>query len=124
VDVGLKADARQLFGSVFWLFVLLAVAALVSKLLGAGLGAWATGFTRREALQLGLGMTSRGEVGLIVASAGVAEGFLNGDVFAAVVGMVILTTLITPPLLRLAFSNPPPNSGKSFSRSSEQTTGE
>ena len=57
-------------------------------------------FNRREALQLGVGMMSRGEVGLIVASVGITRGWINQEAFAAVVGVVVITTLITPPLLR------------------------
>ena len=54
------------------------------------------GFSQREALQLGVGMMSRGEVGLIVASVGVSEGLIPPDTFSAVVGVVILTTILTP----------------------------
>jgi Kef-type K+ transport system membrane component KefB len=53
---------------------------------------------------MGVGMISRGEVGLIVAGASVSEGLLSPDLFTNVVLMVLATTLITPPLLRWAFS--------------------
>ncbi len=48
-------------------------------------------------------MVSRGEVGLIVASIGLSAGHLTNDAFSAVVGMILITTLITPPLLRATF---------------------
>jgi Kef-type K+ transport system membrane component KefB len=57
-----------------------------------------------EALNLGFGMISRGEVGLIVASVGLVEGLIGQDIFSAVVGMILISTLATPPLLR-AFSH-------------------
>jgi Kef-type K+ transport system membrane component KefB len=62
-------------------------------------------------------MISRGEVGLIVAAIGIEEGLIHQDVFSAVVGVVILTTLITPPLLRLLFSKgqPKPIKSQNFS---------
>ncbi|MEW5869366.1 MAG: cation:proton antiporter [Chloroflexota bacterium] len=103
IDVGLKANARELGAGVLGLFLVMTLVAVVSKVLGSGLGARWSGFSNRESLQLGLGMMSRGEVGLIVASVGVAEGLIPGNLFSAVVGVVIVTTLLTPPLLRASF---------------------
>lgn len=107
INVGLSADARQLTARAFWLFAVMTVVAIIGKVLGSGWGAQLAGFTRREALQLGVGMMSRGEVGLIVASVGIAYSVISQEVFAAVVGVVIITTLLTPPLLRLLFAQPP-----------------
>jgi Kef-type K+ transport system membrane component KefB len=106
ISVGLVADAHMLAGSGLWLIVTMVVVAIISKILGAGLGARLAGFDNREALQLGVGMMSRGEVGLIVATLGVSQGLLSGQVFAGVVGVVIVTTLLTPPALRQLFSRP------------------
>lgn len=108
VNVGLSANARQLTSDGLLLFLVLAAAAVVSKVVGAGLGAGLAGFSRREALQLGVGMMSRGEVGLIVATLGITEGLISQESFAAVVGVVIVTTLLTPPLLRNLFHGPSP----------------
>ena len=104
VDIGLRVDLRQIQISDLWLLILLIAAAIAGKVIGSGVGARAGGFTWRESLQLGVGMVSRGEVGLIVASVGLAEGMLSPNLFAIVVGMVLATTLLTPPLLRLSFS--------------------
>ncbi len=103
VNVGLTANARQLGSEIFWLFAAMTAVAIVGKILGAGLGARLSGFSWRESLQLGVGMMSRGEVGLIVATVGVLEGLIGEDIFAAVVGVVIVTTLLTPPMLRGLF---------------------
>lgn len=103
VDIGLTADLKGLVGEGLLLLMTMLVMAVLGKLLGAGLGAILGGMSRREALQLGIGMISRGEVGLIVATVGLNQGLIGEDVFAAVVGVVILTTLITPPMLRAAF---------------------
>lgn len=108
INIGLSTDARELFGSSFWLFVAMTVVAIIGKVLGAGLGGLWAGFSRRESLQLGIGMMSRGEVGLIVAAVGISNGMIDQAVFSAVVGVVVITTLITPPLLRLAFRKPKP----------------
>jgi Kef-type K+ transport system membrane component KefB len=103
VNVGLSADASVLSGENIWLVLSMVLVAVVSKVLGAGLGARLTGFSNQESLQLGVGMMSRGEVGLIVASLGIAKGIIGSDVFSAVVGVVIITTLLTPPALRFLF---------------------
>lgn len=102
--------ARLLTGPDVWFTVVLVVTAVVSKIVGCGLGARAAGFTYRESLRLGMGMVSRGEVGLIVASVGVGIGFVKSELFAVVTLIVLVTTLVTPPLLRLAFA------GKEVSR--------
>ena len=104
VNVGLAANARLLTGDNLWLLLAMIAVAVVSKILGSGLGARLAGFTNLESLQIGAGMTSRGEVGLIVASVGIAEGMISPSVFAVIVGVVIVTTLLTPAMLRVLFT--------------------
>ena len=108
INVGLTANAHELIGESFWLFLAMTIVAIISKVVGAGLGGELGGLNRREALQLGIGMMSRGEVGLIVASVGISQGVIPQSIFSSVVGVVVITTLMTPPLLRLSFrkSNP------------------
>ncbi len=106
ISVGLSANARLLTGDNLLLFLGMSIVAVIGKVFGAGLGAQLSGFTQREALQLGVGMMSRGEVGLIVATVGINQGLIDQDIFAAVVGVVIITTLLTPPALRALFSRP------------------
>ncbi|GAB4572368.1 MAG: cation:proton antiporter [Anaerolineae bacterium] len=108
VSIGLSANARDLDSSSLILMLAMVVVAVVSKVVGSGLGGRLGGLTGREALQLGVGMMSRGEVGLIVVSVGVEAGLVASNVFAAVVGVVILTTLLTPPLLRALFAGDKP----------------
>lgn len=103
VSIGLEANAREITGVMLPLLIVLLVVAVVSKVLGAGLGARLAGFTNQQALRVGVGMVSRGEVGLIVASIGVREGLIGPEVFSVVVVLVLLTTLISPPLLRGVF---------------------
>ncbi len=105
VSVGLAADIRHLDKSVALLLVLLTAGAALGKIFGCGLGAYWGGLTRRESLQLGVGMMSRGEVGLIIANQGINAGIIIPQIFAVVVGIVILTTLLTPILLRWSFKN-------------------
>ncbi|HEU5097533.1 MAG TPA: cation:proton antiporter, partial [Roseiflexaceae bacterium] len=106
VSIGLQTNARLLDGSLLWFTVIICGVAIASKLLGSGLGARLGGMTSREALQVGTGMISRGEVGLIVASVGITEGIIDDEVLAVTVIMVLVTTLLTPLLLRLVFREP------------------
>jgi Kef-type K+ transport system membrane component KefB len=107
VNIGLSADAHELtIGSLLLLLGMLVVA-ILGKILGAGWGARLGGLSWRESLQLGIGMASRGEVGLIVASVGVSSGLIQSETFVALVGVIILTTILTPIFLRISFSYKP-----------------
>ncbi len=106
INIGLNADLTAILGEGLGLALVITVVAVVSKILGCGIGGLLGGLTRRESLQLGIGMVSRGEVGLIVATFALAEGAFSETNFAITVFMVIVATLVTPPLLRLAFNDP------------------
>jgi len=107
INIGLSANAHELTVSSLILLAMMTLVAIIGKVVGAGWGALLGGFSQREALQLGVGMMSRGEVGLIVASVGVSAGLIPPDTFSAVVGVVIITTLLTPLLLRRLFASKP-----------------
>jgi Kef-type K+ transport system membrane component KefB len=78
--------------------------AFVTKFGAAWLAARSMG--PRDALVVGIGMVPRGEVGIIVAGIGATAGVVDGELFAVIVGMSILTTLIVPPMLRRALERP------------------
>jgi Kef-type K+ transport system membrane component KefB len=103
-NIGLHANLRDLQGSLLLFATSLILVAVVSKVLGGGLGARIGGFTNGESVRLGIGMISRGEVGLIVASLFLAAGVVTDEVVTVAVLMVLATTLVTPPLLRRAFA--------------------
>ena len=103
IDIGLSANLRVLSSNTWLLLIAIAVAAILSKIIGAGLGAKFGGFSNREALQMGVGMVARGEVCLIVASVGLEEGLIGTNEFSIAVGLVLITSIITPPLLRSLF---------------------
>lgn len=109
VSIGLKTDARLLTGPNILLATVLVVVAVITKVMGGGLGARLGGFTDREALRVGIGMISRGEVGLIVATVGVDAGLIEPELFAIVTIIVLITTLVTPPLLRQVFAQKEPS---------------
>jgi Kef-type K+ transport system membrane component KefB len=102
IGIGLQANGRELGDRVAFTIVLVLVA-IVTKALGCGLFARLFGFTTKESVRVGAGMISRGEVGLIVAGYGLANGLIGRDVFSASVIVVLATTMVTPPLLRMLF---------------------
>ncbi|HYS78957.1 MAG TPA: cation:proton antiporter, partial [Candidatus Dormibacteraeota bacterium] len=106
INIGLRADIRRIADELpLTLFVL--VVAVLGKVIGCGICAWLSGFRSREALRVGIGMISRGEVGLIVAGYGLAHGIIGADIFSVMVLMVLITTMITPVWLRSVFPGAP-----------------
>jgi Kef-type K+ transport system membrane component KefB len=105
VSVGLAADVRQLSSDSLALLIAMCIAVIISRMLASGLAGRVGGWPGREAIQLGVGMIPRGEVTLIVATVGIVEGLIGPAVFSTAVSMVIVTTLLTPPLLRRAFAS-------------------
>jgi Kef-type K+ transport system membrane component KefB len=98
VMTGSKVDLAQL-GNADALIALAVITAIaiVSKLVGGGLGA--LGLGRRGALIVGVGMIPRGEVGVVVASLGLAAGVFSPRIYALIVAMSLLTSIVTPPVL-------------------------
>ncbi|HXF81577.1 MAG TPA: cation:proton antiporter [bacterium] len=103
ISIGLQTNARLLAAGDIPFALLIIIAAVLGKILGSGGGALLGGFSRAEALRVGVGMVSRGEVGLIIAGIGLQSGLLAERGFAVMVIMVLATTLLTPLLLRAAF---------------------
>ena len=103
VSIGLEADIKSVGLDGIPLALLIIAVAVVSKVVGCGAGGLLGGLSPQDALRLGVGMTSRGEVGLIVATVGLSAGLIEGDIFATVVLMVLVTTLLTPVLLRFLY---------------------
>ncbi len=108
VSIGLGINLREISGSALILLAVMSVLGILGKILGSGFGAKMGGFSTLESIQLGAGMVSRGEVGLIVATIGANNGFVNADEVSAAIGMVLITTLVTPPLLRWLFKKKEP----------------
>lgn len=104
-SVGLKVTLGGMNASIWIFSILLLVIAILTKVVGCGLGAKVCGCTGKEALQIGIGMVSRGEVALIVAQKGYASGMLDNVLFAPIVLVVIVTTLLTPILLKLVMKD-------------------
>jgi Kef-type K+ transport system membrane component KefB len=107
VSIGLIADIRNIDAEFAWLIGILTAVAILTKLVGGALGAKFAGFSARSSLGIGAGMVARGEVGLIVATIGLSKGLISGELFTATVVIVLVTTLITPPMLKWFFDPSP-----------------
>lgn len=103
--IGLKVVLPKMNAEIILFTVLLVVVAVLTKVLGCGLGAKFCKYTSKESLQIGVGMISRGEVALIVANKGEAVGLMSDKFFAPIVIMVVLTTIVTPILLKIVFKD-------------------
>jgi Kef-type K+ transport system membrane component KefB len=106
INIGLNVNVSNIGLDTIWIMLLISFAAIVGKIVGSGGGARIGNFTWRESLQLGIGMVSRGEVGLIVAAVGLEAGLISSQLFSAIIGMVLITTVLTPPMLRISFAKP------------------
>jgi len=104
VSIGLQTNLRLLDAAILPFAVVLTLGAIASKIIGAGGGGLLTGFDRLSSLRLGVGMISRGEVGLIVGALGIRSGIITQETFAAIVLVVLVTTIVTPPLVRWSFA--------------------
>ena len=104
-NIGLAMTLDGLTGKLIVFMLLLMLLAVVTKVIGCGLGAKIMRYTNKESLQIGIGMISRGEVALIVAQKGYACGMLDDVLFAPIVVVVIVTTLITPILLKVVMKD-------------------
>jgi len=105
VSIGLNMSFTG-FAKDLWFIVVITVAAVVTKLVGASLGARMAGFSWKSGYQIGTGMVSRGEMALIIAQIGYQGKLLSADRYSAVITAIILTTLIAPLLLRQALKRP------------------
>jgi Kef-type K+ transport system membrane component KefB len=100
INIGLAVNLRELPLQAIWLILAVTLVAIGGKLLGSALGARSTGLAWRQAWQLGAGMVARGEVTLIIAAVGKQAGLLDNRTFSALVAVVLITTLVKPPLMR------------------------
>ena len=103
-SIGLKVSLPSMNVGLIVFSLLLLLVASLTKIVGCGLAAKLFKFNNSEALQIGIGMMTRGEVALIIANKGASMGIMNDMFFGPVVIMVIATAILTPALLKLAFN--------------------
>ena len=102
-SIGIKVMLPKMDAAIVLFAVMMVLVAVVSKLVGCGLGAKLCGFSSRQCVQVGFGMACRGEVALIVANKGMAMGLMPPAFFGPVIIMVVCAAMLTPILLKVVF---------------------
>ncbi len=105
IGINVKLSKGDMNSTIIIFSLLLLVVAILTKIIGCGLGAKLCKYTTKESLQIGIGMVSRGEVALIVANKGQAVGLMDDRYFGPIVIVVVITTIITPILLKIVFAD-------------------
>ena len=101
--IGAQVDFRAVNLEVLTLSGIIIVIAVATKYFGCGLPAWLFLKNKKQGMRVGIGMISRGEVGLIVAGVGISSGVLTSDVYSTIVLMVVATTIITPIWMKIEY---------------------
>ena len=113
-SIGLKVDGNAIthMGAMIALYaVVLTLVAVLTKIIGCGIGAKVCGYKNYQCIRIGVGMVSRGEVALIVANKGIEAGLMSSSIVAPVIIVVIVTTIITPIILKPVFMMKGPKGG-------------
>lgn len=104
-SVGIEANLKGVNLKVFYITLVMFIIAVAGKLIGCSGAAILVKMSKSEALQIGTGMISRGEVAIITSNIGLQKGIISEEIFLPTLIVVILTTIITPILLKLIFSH-------------------
>jgi Kef-type K+ transport system membrane component KefB len=102
--IGAQVNLTGVNWDVLFLTSIVVAVAIITKLIGCGLPAMIFLKDRSKAMRVGIGMISRGEVGLIVAGIGVTSGALTSNIYTTLIIMVAITTMITPIWLKKAYN--------------------
>ena len=103
-SIGLKVELPKMSAAIVGFAVALSIVAVLTKVVGCGLGAKMCHYQNYQAKRIGIGMISRGEVALIVASKGAALGLLGSAFLGPIIIVVVITTIITPIFLKIVFA--------------------
>lgn len=104
-SVGIAADIKGLSFNVIFITLVMFIIAVIGKLAGCGGAAKLFKMSKRECIQIGVGMISRGEVAIITANIGMQNKIISEEIYIPTLIVVILTTVITPALLKIVFSS-------------------
>ncbi|MCH5343263.1 MAG: cation:proton antiporter [Acetatifactor sp.] len=103
-SIGLKTNIDNVTGAIVLFAVCFVLVALICKIVGCGLVARLCGYKGNDALKIGVGMMTRGEVALIVSQKGLSVGMLNSVYFTAVILLIIVSSICTPILLKILYA--------------------
>jgi Kef-type K+ transport system membrane component KefB len=104
-SVGLEASLNGFSGKVIVITLVMFIVAVIGKVVGCGAAARLFRMSRSESIQIGVGMISRGEVAIITANIGLQNYIITQEIFIPTILVVLLTTIVAPILLKLAFSH-------------------
>ena len=107
-SIGLKTDISGLTPAILLFSVCFVAVALVTKIIGCGLAAKICRFSWGDSLKVGVGMMTRGEVALIVAQKGLEVGVVDSVYFTAVILLIVVSSVLTPLVLKVLFTKMPP----------------
>jgi len=113
VSLGILADFHAITTTILWFLIALTIVAMLTKLIGCSLAARIQGMGWKDSATVGIGMSPRGEVAMIVALIGLNEGLIGQDIYVSLVMMSLLTTVATPLLLRPLLKNSKPKTASS-----------
>jgi len=102
-SIGVSAEFSNILNDI-WLILFWSILAILTKLAGGAVGAKICRFPWMNSLAVGAAMVSRGEVALIIAAIGLESKLLTPDMFAVMIVVVLVTTVVTPPLMKWFFS--------------------
>lgn len=103
-SIGLKTRFDEMNLDIFWFAVGFVLVGLLAKIVGCGLMAKCFKYSNNDSLKIGIGMMTRGEVALIVSQAGLKEGLIDEKYFACVLMLIIVSSILTPILLKILYS--------------------
>ena len=103
-SIGLKTDIKEFNLSILWFSLAFVAVALLTKIIGCGLMARLLGYPFKHAIKIGVGMMTRGEVALIVSQKGLAVGLLNPVYFTSVILLIIISSILTPVILKALYT--------------------
>lgn len=106
-SVGMKTNLRSMNVEILVFALVLVFFAVISKIVGCGLGAFACKMSKHQSLVVGIGMVARSEVALMVAQKGINANMIDPSILPAIILTVICSALVTPILLKLAISKGP-----------------
>lgn len=109
--IGLKTSFDNFTLSILWFSIAFVAVGLITKIIGCGLMGRLCRFNNKDSLKIGIGMMTRGEVALIVAQKGLDAGILEQQYFAAVILLIIVSSIATPILLKLLYRGEPAENG-------------
>jgi len=115
--IGAQVDLRGVNFDVMVIAGIIIAIAIITKLLGCGLPSMLFLKNKTKSMRVGIGMISRGEVGLIVAGVGVTSGVLSTDIYTSIIIMVAVTTVITPIWLKKSYKKELSSIGKNNDKS-------